>query len=103
MKLQYRLFHVVIIVGVLCLVGCRRQDNSDVESTYDVVITEIADGRKILAIKGVREVTGLGLKDAKDLVESMPSVVKEGLSKTEADEIAAKLKESSLVVEVRPH
>ena len=102
MKLQFRLFHLVIIVGVLFLVGCRRQDNSDTETTYDVVITGIANGQKILAIKGVREVTGLGLRDAKDLVESMPSVVKEGISKSEADKIAAELRESSRLVEVRP-
>jgi large subunit ribosomal protein L7/L12 len=103
MKLQCRVFHLVIIVGALCVVGCSRQDNSGNETTYDVVITGIADGRTILAIKGVREVTGLGLKDAKDLVDSMPSVVKEGISKSDADKIAAQLKESSLLVEVRLH
>jgi len=90
------------MVGVLCLIGCSRKDNSDTETSYDVVITGIADGQKILAINGVREVTGLGLKDAKDLVESMPSIVKERVSKTKADKIAAKLRESSLIVEVRP-
>jgi large subunit ribosomal protein L7/L12 len=103
MKLQCRLLHLVIIFGVLCFIGCNHNDNSDTETIYDVVITGIVDGRKILAIKGVREVTGLVLKDAKDLVESMPSVVKERVSKTEADKIAAKLRESSLLVEVRPH
>ena len=101
MRLQFRLSHVVLMVGVLWVIGCRQQDDSETAGTYDVVITAVADSEKILAIQGVREVTGLGLKDAKELVENMPSVVKEGISKTKADEIAAKLRESSLVVEVR--
>ena len=67
----------------------------------DVVITGVADGRKITAIKAVREITGLGLKDAKDLVEKTPSVVKQAVSKAEAESIAAKLRESSLVVEIK--
>lgn len=71
------------------------------EKTYDVVITAQADGRKITAIKGVREVTGLGLKDAKDLVDSIPAVVKTGLSKKDAETVAAKLRESSLTVELK--
>ncbi len=51
-----------------------------------------AGANKIGAIKAVREITGLGLKDAKDLVEGAPKAVKEGVSKAEADEMAAKLK-----------
>jgi large subunit ribosomal protein L7/L12 len=89
------------MVGLLCVVGCRQRDDSETQGSYDVVITAVANGQRILAIKGVREVRGLGLKDAKDLVENMPSVVKEGVPKSEADEIAAKLRQSSLVVEVR--
>lgn len=70
-------------------------------ATCDVIITGVVDGRKIIAIKAVREVTGLGLKDAKDLVEKTPSVVKHSLSKPDADIIAARLKEVGLIVEIK--
>jgi len=61
MKPECRVLHVVIMVGLLWVIGCRQQDDSESEGTYDVVITAVVDGRKILAIKGVREVTGLGV------------------------------------------
>ncbi len=66
---------------------------------FNVVIKE-AGPNKINVIKAVREVTTLGLKEAKDLVEAAPATVKEGLAKAEAEAIAAKLKEAGATVEL---
>ena len=71
------------------------------EQTEFNVILKAAGSNKIGAIKAVREITGLGLKDAKDLVEGAPKSVKEGVSKAEADEMAAKLKEAGAEVEIK--
>lgn len=71
------------------------------KDTFDVVLTA-AGGNKIAVIKVVREVVaGLGLKEAKDLVDGAPKALKEGVSKTEADEVAAKLTEAGASVEVK--
>ena len=71
------------------------------EKTEFTVVLKAAGANKIGAIKAVREITGLGLKDAKDLVEGAPKAVKESVSKAEADEIAAKLKEAGAEVEIK--
>ncbi len=71
------------------------------EKTEFTVVLKAAGANKIGAIKAVREITGLGLKDAKDLVEGAPKPVKEGVSKAEADEMAAKLKEAGAEVEIK--
>ena len=60
------------------------------KDSFDVELTSAGDS-KVKVIKVVREVTGLGLKEAKDLVDSAPKVIKEGVSKAEADELKAKL------------
>ena len=60
-----------------------------------------AGANKVSVIKAVREITGLGLKEAKDLVDGAPKAVKEGVSKAEADDIAGKLKEAGAEVEVK--
>lgn len=71
------------------------------KDAFDVVLTA-AGGNKIAVIKVVRElVAGLGLKEAKDLVDAAPKALKEGVSKAEADEIAAKLTEAGATVEVK--
>ena len=71
------------------------------KDTFDVVLTA-AGGNKIAVIKVVREVVaGLGLKEAKDLVDGAPKALKEGVSKAEADEVAAKLTEAGASVEVK--
>ena len=62
------------------------------KDSFDVELTEVG-AEKVKVIKVVRDVTGLGLKEAKDVVEGAPKVVKEGASKSEADEIKAKLEE----------
>ena len=70
------------------------------QSAFDVVLTA-AGGQKIQVIKVVRAVTGLGLKEAKDLVDSAPNPVKEGLAKEEADTIKGQLEEAGASVEVK--
>ena len=70
------------------------------KSSFDVVITSTGD-KKIQVIKVVRAVTGLGLKEAKDLVDGAPGTVKEGVNQEEADSIKAQLEEAGAEVEVK--
>ena len=70
------------------------------KTEFDVVLVSPGD-KKINVIKVVREITGLGLKDAKALVDSAPKPVKEGVSKEEAEQIKAKLEEAGAQVEIK--
>ena len=70
------------------------------KTEFDVILTAAGD-KKINVIKEVRTITGLGLKEAKDLVEAAPKPVKEGASKDEVDEIKKKLEEAGASVEVK--
>jgi large subunit ribosomal protein L7/L12 len=70
------------------------------KTTFDVVLTSAGD-RKIPVIKVVRELTSLGLKEAKDLVDSAPKAIKEGVSKDEAEQIKAKLEEAGAAIEIK--
>ena len=70
------------------------------KTEFDVVLTGFGD-KKLNVIKAVREITGLGLKEAKDLVEGCPKAVKEGIAKDEADKIKAALEEAGATVEVK--
>ena len=70
------------------------------KTEFDVIIKEIGPN-KINVIKGVREVTTLGLKEAKDLVESAPHAVKEGISKEDAEQVKEKLEAAGAVVAVQ--
>jgi large subunit ribosomal protein L7/L12 len=70
------------------------------KSAFDVVITAAGD-KKIQVIKVVRAVTGLGLKEAKDLVDAAPGTVKEGVNQEEADSIKAQLEEAGAAVELK--
>lgn len=70
------------------------------QTEFDVHLTSIGD-KKIGVIKAVREVTSLGLKEAKDLVESAPCVIKEGVSKEDAEEMKAKFEEAGAQAEVK--
>lgn len=70
------------------------------QTEFDVVLTA-AGANRIPVIKVVREITGLGLKEAKDLTDSLPKAVKEGVTKEEADQTAAKLTEVGATVEVK--
>jgi large subunit ribosomal protein L7/L12 len=71
------------------------------EKTEFTVVLKAAGGNKIGVIKVVREITGLGLKDAKDLVDGAPKEVKAGVNKAESEDIAKKLKEAGAEVEVK--
>ncbi len=70
------------------------------KSSYDVVLAEAGD-QKIKVIKVVRDATGLGLKEAKELVDGAPKTVKEGVSKEEAEELKAKFAEVGAVIELK--
>ena len=70
------------------------------QTEFDVVMTSFG-AQKVPVIKTVREITGLGLKEAKDLVEGVPATVKEGIAKDEADEIMKKLEGAGASVEVK--
>ena len=71
------------------------------EQSEFTVVLESAGAKKIAVIKEVRGITGLGLKEAKDLVDGAPGSVKEGVSKEEAEEIKAKLEEAGATVELK--
>jgi large subunit ribosomal protein L7/L12 len=70
------------------------------QTEFDVILASAGD-QKIKVIKVVREITGLGLKEAKDLVDNAPKTIKEGIAKEEAEEVKAKLSEVGANVEVK--
>ena len=70
------------------------------QTEFDVVLTS-AGTAKIKVVKAVREITGLGLKDAKDMVDNAPKAIKEGVAKEEAEEVKAKLEEAGAGVEIK--
>jgi large subunit ribosomal protein L7/L12 len=70
------------------------------QSEFEAVLTEVG-ANKILVIKAVRELTGLGLKEAKDLVDAAPKAVKEGVAREEAEQVKEKLAEAGATVEIR--
>jgi large subunit ribosomal protein L7/L12 len=84
-------------------VGAAAGGGGEVEeekSEFDVVLTDIG-GNKIQVIKAVREITSLGLKEAKEVVDSAPKAVKEGVAREEADAAKAKLEEAGATVEIK--
>ena len=70
------------------------------QTEFDVILTAVGD-QKIKVIKAVREATGLGLKEAKEIVDGAPKAIKEGVPKDEADALVAKLTEVGATVEVK--
>ena len=70
------------------------------QTEFDVILASFGE-KKINVIKEVRAMTGLGLKEAKDLVEGAPKAIKEGVSKDEADEVKAKLEDAGATVEIK--
>lgn len=84
-------FGVSAAAGVAVVAaGAGAGDAADEKTEFDVELTEVGPS-KVKVIKVVREITGLGLKEAKDVVDGAPKVVKEGASKEEAEEVKAKL------------
>lgn len=80
--------------------GAAGGDAAAEKTEFDVILTD-GGAQKIKVIKVVREITGLGLKEAKDLVDNTPKPIKEGVSKEEAEEIKAKLEEAGASVELK--
>lgn len=76
------------------------QEEAAEKTEFDVVLTAVGD-KKIQVIKTVRAITGLGLKEAKAMVDGVPGNVKEGVSKEEADDIKGQLEEAGATVEVK--
>ena len=88
-------------VGVVAVAGGAAAAPAAEEKTeFDVILTGFGD-KKLNVIKAVREITGLGLKDAKDLVEGAPKTVKEGVSKDEAESVKKTLEDAGAEVEVK--
>ncbi|MDR3190755.1 MAG: 50S ribosomal protein L7/L12 [Lactobacillaceae bacterium] len=73
---------------------------ADAKTEFDVELTQVGSA-KVQVIKAVREVTALGLKEAKDLVDNAPSIIKDGLSEDEANELKAKLEEAGASVTIK--
>ena len=85
--------------GVAAAAGAEATAEEE-KTEFDVVITAVGD-KKIQVIKVVRAITGLGLKEAKGLVDELPGNVKEGVSKEEADDVVKQLEEAGATVEVK--
>lgn len=81
--------------------GAAPAEEAEEQTEFDVVLAGFGDGKKIGVIKEVRAITGLGLKEAKELVEGDNGVVKEGVSKDEAASIKEKLEAAGATVEVK--
>ena len=86
-------------VGVVAVAGAAAPAAEE-KTEFDVILTD-AGASKLNVIKVVREITGLGLKDAKDLVEAAPKALKEGVSKDEAEKLKAQIEEAGAKVEIK--
>lgn len=93
-------FGVTAAAPVVVAGGDGGGDAAEEQTEFDVVL-EDAGASKIKVVKAVREITGLGLKDAKDLTDAAPKAIKEGVSKEEAEEMKEKLEEAGAKVEVK--
>ena len=87
-------------VGVVAVAGGAAAPAVEEKTEFDVILTGFGD-KKLNVIKAIREITGLGLKEAKDMVEGAPKAVKEGVSKDEAESVKKALEEAGAEVEVK--
>ena len=92
-------FGVSAAAGVV-VAAAGAEGGAEEKDEFDVELTDVG-GAKVKVIKAVREVTGLGLKEAKDLVDSAPAAVKEGVSKDEAEGLKKALEEAGALVELK--
>ncbi|KAA0207057.1 50S ribosomal protein L7/L12 [Candidatus Uhrbacteria bacterium] len=92
-KLLEEKFGVSAAAPVMMAGGAAAGGAAEEKSTFDVELAE-AGGNKIAVIKVVREITGLGLKEAKDIVDAAPKVMKEGVAKAEAEDMKKKIEEA---------
>ena len=87
-------------VGVVAVAGAAAAPAAEEKTEFDVILTGFGD-KKLNVIKVIREITGLGLKEAKDLVEGCPKAVKEGVSKEDAEKVKADLEAAGATVEIK--
>lgn len=87
-------------VAVAAVGGAAEAEAVEEKTSFDVILASIGE-KKIQVIKEVRAITGLGLKEAKDLVEGAPKAIKEGVSKEEADQIKEKVEAAGATVEIK--
>ena len=92
-------FGVSAAAGVV-VAAAGAEGGAEEKDEFDVELTEVG-GAKVKVIKAVREVTGLGLKEAKELVDGAPKTVKEAVAKAEAEEIKAKFVEAGATIELK--
>ena len=95
-------FGVTAAAPVVAVVGgaAAPAEEAEEKTSFDVELTSVGD-KKINVIKVVREITGLGLKEAKEVVDGAPKNVKEGVSKDEAEEIKGKLEEAGATITIK--
>ncbi|MCG7335345.1 50S ribosomal protein L7/L12 [Sporosarcina sp. ACRSM] len=93
-------FGVTAAAPVAVVGGAAGGDAAAEQTEFDVVLASAGD-QKIKVIKAVREITGLGLKEAKEVVDNAPKALKEGVSKEEAEEMKAKLEEVGASIELK--
>ena len=87
-------------VGVVAVAGAAAAPAAEEKTEFDVILTGFGD-KKLNVIKVIREITGLGLKEAKDMVEGCPKAVKEGVSKEDAEKVKAELEAAGATVEIK--
>ncbi len=92
---------VAMAAGGVAAPGAEAGEAAEEQSEFDVILKSVGDGKKIPVIKAVRAITGLGLKEAKELVEAGDKAVKEGVEKEEADSIKSQIEEAGGVVELK--
>ena len=100
LKDEYGIEPAAAAVAVAAGPSAAGGDAAEEQSEFDVILKE-AGASKLKVVKAVKELTGLGLKDAKDIVDSAPKAVKEGVSKDEAEGIKKSLEEAGAVVELK--
>jgi len=90
----------VAVAGAVAAGGGEAEGGAEEKSEFDVELVAVGDS-KINVIKAVKEITGAGLKDAKDMVDNAPKVIKEKVAKEEAEELKKKLEEAGATVELK--
>lgn len=100
LKDEYGIEPAAAAVAVAAGGGAGAADEAEAQTEFDVIL-KAAGGSKLAVVKLVKDLTGVGLKDAKDLVDNAPSPIKEGVSKDEAESLKAQLEEAGAEVELK--
>lgn len=99
LKDEYGIEPAATAVAVAAAADGGAEGGAEEKSSFDVILKSAGD-KKLAVVKAVREITGLGLKDSKELVDTAPKPVKEGVSKDEAESVKAALEEAGATVEL---